>query len=385
MVFDFAAMPPEVNSALMYAGAGAGPMMAASATWNNLASELSTTAAQYESIVSTLTSEHWRGAGSISAAAAAQPYIEWLTSTAAAAEQAGAQAAASAAAYEAAFALTVSPAVVAANRALLMALTASNILGINTPAILATEAHYSEMWVQDATAMHAYSAAAASSAALQPLKPSRQTANSASAEAEQTNVVSQFFSDLANDWNNNLPAGDTWWASLAGTPLGELATAAQSAFGTNFVFNAVQQVGVTSAWFVGNGIPTAVSYIHTIATSPIGAIGAAVGNVTPASGAALAAPSTLVSSTAPSAGLGGASTVGKLSVPNSWSSAVPETSPTGTTAIEGSGWTPATAQGEAGGPVIGGPGGAGFGRGAGSQAGPRYGVKPIVMPKQVVV
>ena len=384
MVFDFAAMPPEVNSALMYAGVGSGPMMAASATWNNLASELSTTAAQYESIVSTLTTEHWRGAGSTSAAAAAQPYIEWLTSTAAAAEQAGAQAAASAAAYEAAFAATVSPAVVAANRSLLMALTASNILGINTPAILATEAHYSEMWVQDATAMHAYSAAATSSAALQPLKPSGQTANSASASAAQGGLQG-FFNDLVNDWNNGLPAGDTWWSSVAGTGFGNLAEAWTNAFGTNFVFNAVQQVGVTAAWFVGNGIPTAVSYIHTIATSPIGAIGAAVGNVTPASGAALAAPSTLVSSTAPSAGLGGASTVGKLTVPSSWSSAVPETSPTGTTAIEGSGWTPGTAQGEAGGPVIGGPGGAGFGRGAGSQAGPRYGVKPIVMPKQVVV
>ncbi|WP_157012067.1 PPE domain-containing protein, partial [Mycobacterium celatum] len=29
MFFDFAARPPEVNSALMYAGAGAGPLMAA--------------------------------------------------------------------------------------------------------------------------------------------------------------------------------------------------------------------------------------------------------------------------------------------------------------------------------------------------------------------
>ncbi|KAA8939219.1 PPE domain-containing protein, partial [Mycobacterium sp.] len=30
---DFAALPPEVNSARMYAGAGAGPLMAAATAW----------------------------------------------------------------------------------------------------------------------------------------------------------------------------------------------------------------------------------------------------------------------------------------------------------------------------------------------------------------
>ncbi len=78
--------------------------MAAATAWNNLASELSTTATQYESILTQLTTEQWTGAGSASAAAAAQPYVAWLTQTAAAAEQAGIQAASSAAAYEAAFA-----------------------------------------------------------------------------------------------------------------------------------------------------------------------------------------------------------------------------------------------------------------------------------------
>ena len=44
MTFDFAALPPEVNSTRMYTGPGAGPMMAAAAAWNNLAAELKTTA-----------------------------------------------------------------------------------------------------------------------------------------------------------------------------------------------------------------------------------------------------------------------------------------------------------------------------------------------------
>ncbi|WP_276043448.1 PPE family protein, partial [Mycobacterium palustre] len=171
MVLDFAGLPPEINSALMYTGAGSGPLMAASTAWNNLAAELSTTATSWQSIVGTLTGEQWTGAGSAAAAAAAEPYISWLTTTAAAAEQAGAQAAASAAAYEAAFTATVPPPVIAANRALLAALVATNFLGINTPAIMATEAQYAEMWVQDAIAMYTYAAASAAAGALQPLTP----------------------------------------------------------------------------------------------------------------------------------------------------------------------------------------------------------------------
>ena len=39
---DFATLPPELNSGRMYAGPGAGPMLAAAAAWNALAAELST-------------------------------------------------------------------------------------------------------------------------------------------------------------------------------------------------------------------------------------------------------------------------------------------------------------------------------------------------------
>jgi PPE-repeat protein len=63
------------------------------------------------------------------------------------------------AAYEAAFAMTVPPPVIAANRALLMALIATNFFGQKTPAIMATEAQYTEMWAQDAAAMFGYAGA----------------------------------------------------------------------------------------------------------------------------------------------------------------------------------------------------------------------------------
>lgn len=149
---DYGALPPEVNSGRMYVGAGSGPMLAAAAAWDGLAIELYTTAASYGSLIAELTGA-WLGPASATMAAASAPYVAWLTATAAQAEQTAVQAKAAAGAYEAAFAMTVPPPVIAANRAQLMMLIATNFFGQNLPAIAATEAHYAEMWAQDAAAM----------------------------------------------------------------------------------------------------------------------------------------------------------------------------------------------------------------------------------------
>jgi PPE-repeat protein len=103
--------------------------------------------------------------------------MAWMSATAAQCEQAANQATAAAAAYETAYALTVPPALVAANRAQLMALIATNLLGQNTPAIMATEAQYMEMWAQDATAMYNYAANSASASAFSIFAPPPQTTN----------------------------------------------------------------------------------------------------------------------------------------------------------------------------------------------------------------
>jgi len=162
-MLDFGALPPEINSMRMYTGAGAAPMMAAAAAWNGLAVELSTTADSFESVISALTTEQWMGPASLSMAAAAQPFLAWLTYTAESTALAGSQAVASAAAFETAHAMTVPPAEVAANRALLAVLVATNVLGQNTPAIAAVEAQYGEMWAQDALAMYGYAGSSAAS------------------------------------------------------------------------------------------------------------------------------------------------------------------------------------------------------------------------------
>jgi PPE-repeat protein len=175
---DFGMLPPEVNSGLMYTGPGAAPMLAAAAGWDSVAVELESTAGSYSSVISWLTDQAWWGPSSMRMSAAVLPYVGWLRVSAKSAEQTAAQAYAAAAAYEAAFSMTVPPPVIAENRALLMALIATNFFGQNGPAIAATEAHYAEMWTQDATAMYGYVGASTSASTLAPFDEPPQTTNS---------------------------------------------------------------------------------------------------------------------------------------------------------------------------------------------------------------
>ena len=84
---DFAMLPPEVNSARMYSGEGSGPMLAAASAWNALAAELRSTAMSYGKVLTALTGEEWHGPASAAMAAAALPYVAWMSTTAAQAEQ----------------------------------------------------------------------------------------------------------------------------------------------------------------------------------------------------------------------------------------------------------------------------------------------------------
>ena len=125
----YAAFPPEFNSGRMYTGAGSGPMLAAATAWENLATELQSTASSYSSVISSLTTGPWVGPSSLSMAAAVTPYLTWMQGTAAQAGQAATQATAAASAYETAFAAHVPPPVIAENRALLAQLVATNSSG----------------------------------------------------------------------------------------------------------------------------------------------------------------------------------------------------------------------------------------------------------------
>lgn len=91
----------------MYTGPGSAPMMSAASAWRALAAELAAAAHSYETVITQLSSEDWLGAGSASMSAAATPYIAWMDTTAALAEQAASQATAAATAFETARAATV--------------------------------------------------------------------------------------------------------------------------------------------------------------------------------------------------------------------------------------------------------------------------------------
>ncbi|WP_343709703.1 PPE family protein [Mycobacterium sp.] len=180
---DYGALPPEINSARMYTGAGSETMLAAAAAWDNLAAELRSTATSQASVISGLTTA-WRGPSSANMAAAAAPYTTWLTTTAAQAEHTANQARTAASAYETAFAATVPPPVIAANRAELASLVSTNIVGQNTAAIAANETHYANMWAQDSITMYRYAGQSAAATQVTPFNPPPHTTNPAATAAQ---------------------------------------------------------------------------------------------------------------------------------------------------------------------------------------------------------
>lgn len=365
----------------MYTGPGAGPLMAAAAAWNNVAAELNTTASASQSVISTLTDDEWRGPSAVAMASAATPYLEWIQTTAGAAQLAAEQAMASAAAYEAALAMTVPPPLVVANRVQLAALVASNVLGQNTPAIAVTEAQYGEMWAQDAAAMYGYAGSSASAGKLEPLSDPAPTTN-AGGLGGQAAGTSAGLPGLVS----GLPAATQ---SLSGPLSGAAAPASALSdfFSNNLVENIPNGIFDMASWNGFNAIVTGILYAHTAdaglmakgfepAFGGLGTEGWPKGSPPPAVTAAAGSPML--------AGMGQASTVGKLSVPAAWSAATPA-EPAAAGPLAGSGWTaPVEERGGVSTVATGMPAYASAGRG-GYAMGPRYGVKPTVMPKHLVV
>ncbi|MGO9152154.1 PPE family protein [Mycobacterium sp.] len=225
----FAWLPPEINSALMFAGPGSGPLLAAAAAWNELASELASSAASFGSVTSDLASGSWLGPTSAAMMVVASQYSTFLIGAAAQAEEAASQAGAAAAAFESALAATVQPAVVAANRALMQVLANTNFLGQNAPAIADIEAAYEQMWALDVSAMAGYHFDA--SAAAERLAPWRQIlhalgtsraqshsapanhhhiglATSVAASSLSNELASALFGNGNGDGNSNLGPGN---------------------------------------------------------------------------------------------------------------------------------------------------------------------------------
>jgi PPE-repeat protein len=353
MVLDFGALPPEINSGRIYAGPGSAPLLAAASAWDALASELQTTAASYASTITELTSSGWQGPSSVAAADAAAPYTAWLSSTAAQAEQTASQAQAAAGAYEAAFAASVPPAVIAANRALLAALVATNFLGQNTPAIAANEATYAEFWAQDAVAMYGYAGAATAASQLTAFTTpppttndtgqATQSAAAANSAADSTTTsieawltelnteltqVGTQLTTLNSEFTSLFPpaAGLTGLPTSVTNGITVLEKAITTFTGTVSTFGSGpwSPFGVAGLfknwWQVSISIPSLGTGIQGI--GPLLNPKPIVGALSPLLHSGLLsgsyAPENLVSAAA-----GRAGTIGALSVPQNWASAVP--------------------------------------------------------------
>jgi hypothetical protein len=86
-----------------------------------------------------------------------------------------------------------------------------------------------------------------------------------------------------------------------------------------------------------------------------------------------------------SAAIGGSTLVGSMSVPPSWAAGTTLVSSTAPSALAGAGWTGAAPAATTGGGFYPGvPGMASAGRNSAGFGAPRYGVKPIVMPKPAI-
>ncbi|MEB3061552.1 MULTISPECIES: PPE family protein [Mycolicibacter] len=197
MSFDFGALPPEILSSWMYTGPGAGPLTQAAIAWGGLATELESAATSFATVISELTSMPWMGPAAVATATAAAPYIGWLHATAAQAEHAASQARSAANAFHAAFQSVVPPPVVAANRAQLASLIATNVMGQNGAAIAANELQYGQMWAQDSAAMYSYAANSAYASKLPEPVPAPDPV-SPTAQAQQSLAVNQAVGSAAH-------------------------------------------------------------------------------------------------------------------------------------------------------------------------------------------
>lgn len=398
-MLDFGALPPEIHSARMYAGDGSSSMMAAASSWNMLAAELDSAANDYDTVITQLTSDEWMGPASARMAEAARPYVAWMRTTAMQAEQAATQARAAAQAYETAFAATVPPPLVGANRAQLSQAVSTNVIGQNTPQITQLEAQYGEMWAQDSAAMYGYAGQAAPAAQVTPFTRPTETTNPAGegmqsaavaqaagtatgsgAESAQSKVLSSVPTTLQNMASPAAATTATTEASsisdvLETNPLfalwADYASPAQNSLAmmyrvtgmsTHFLSLSKALGGASKA--AGDGAKAAAG------AAGLGGLGGIMGGLSGAGGAPVAA------------GLGTAAPVGGLSVPPAWGGATgaatmaPGASPLPMSRIVA---TPETAAG--GGNLMGGMPLAGAGAGGAGGSGPKYGFRPTVMAR----
>ncbi len=341
MVLDFSWLPPEINSARIFAGAGSGPLFLAASAWDGLATDLAGSAASFDSVITGLASGSWTGPTSLAMAAAASPYVQWLSAAAAQAVMAANQARAAATAFESALSATVHPAAVTSNRTSLAVLVATNILGQNTPAIFENEFQYVEMWAQDVAAMLGYHIGATSVAStLTPFNvPPTSLAGLGDWASQLGTVISAAESSLvsgAQSLGTNLMSGVASLGSTIASAAPGLVTGVQSAVSA-VPISSLTQVAQIAMYPASMAMSPMMSLLQMGMQGANGTAGAA-GLVGATAGELGADGPKMVGDMKPLGGIGGglgglgggmsadlgkARLVGAMSVPPTWQGSMP--------------------------------------------------------------
>ncbi|CNY62848.1 Conserved protein of uncharacterised function%2C PPE family [Mycobacterium tuberculosis] len=296
-----------------------------------MASDLFSAASAFQSVVWGLTVGSWIGSSAGLMVAAASPYVAWMSVTAGQAELTAAQVRVAAAAYETAYGLTVPPPVIAENRAELMILIATNLLGQNTPAIAVNEAEYGEMWAQDAAAMFGYAAATATATAtLLPFEEAPEMTSAGGLLEQAAAVEEASDTAAANQLMNNVPQalqqlaqptqGTTPSSKLGGlwktvsphrSPISNMVSMANNH--VSMTNSGVSMASTLSSMLKGFA-PAAAQAVETAAENGVWAmssLGSQLGSSLGSSGLGAGV----------AANLGRAASVGSLSVPQAWAAA----------------------------------------------------------------
>ncbi|AFC45349.1 PPE family protein [Mycobacterium intracellulare MOTT-02] len=305
---DFGILPPEIISALIHSGPGAWSLIEAAGFWQELSAELEQSASSYTAELSWL-STTWHGPSSMAMAQALEPYLAWLRLTAQQCQQTAASVQVVAAAFEWTHWTVVHPSLVAANRARLAMLLATNFFGVNYPAIAETEAEYHTMWVNNSAAMYRYAATSAGAVKLPQFSPPPEVANPSGATTQAAMV-------------HAATTGNSGAQLLAADSIGQGSSAAD-AFDPNEGW-----FGYWSTWgnqFIAGGVPVNILGVWAqLATAhAFASLGEDIGPGLADGAAALASAETRLvsavgaagSSLAPRAALGVGISLGHLTMP----------------------------------------------------------------------
>ncbi|WP_057130464.1 PPE family protein, partial [Mycobacterium tuberculosis] len=220
------------------------------------------------------------------------------------------------------------PPVIAENRAELMILIATNLLGQNTPAIAVNEAEYGETWAQDAAAMFGYAATAATATeALLPFEDAPLITNPGGLLEQAVAVEEAIDTAAANQLMNNVPQAlqqlaqptkSIWpfdqlselWKAISPhlSPLSNIVSMLNNH--VSMTNSGVSMTNTLSSMLKGFAPAAAAQAVQTAAQNGVQAmssLGSSLGSSGLGAGVA--------------ANLGRAASVGSLSVPQAWAAA----------------------------------------------------------------